>query len=80
MTPVRYTTEILPDGHLPLPAGFPGRAGERVDVSVSPAEAADDSVARRQREEGQKVAGSLATGTTDGGVNHDKYIYGGPRA
>lgn len=81
MTPIRYTAKVLPDGHLPLPEGYALKVGDPVDVTLAAiAGETDDDVARRQREAGRKVAGSLATGTTDGGTNHDKYIYGKPRA
>ena len=35
MTPVRYAAQVLPDGHLPLPDGFPAKAGDTVQITVS---------------------------------------------
>jgi hypothetical protein len=82
MTPIRYTAEILPDGHLPLPQGFPGRAGERVNVTLaSTEEESADALGRRQWANAiQDLAGAVSSGLTDVSVNHDDYLYGKPGA
>lgn len=41
MAPFRYKARILPDGHLPVPEEFHPKAGQEVEVSISPAEDAD---------------------------------------
>ena len=78
MGPMRYRATILPDGHLPLPDGYPGRAGDEIDVTLDPGPALpDEETARRQYENLRaNWAGAAKNGPGDLARDHDEYLYG----
>ena len=79
MSPARYTAQVLPNGHLPLPKDFPVKAGDTVEVTIaSVPPQGDEEVGKRQREYGdQNWAGTLHSGKTDISERHDDYLWGG---
>ena len=77
MTPFRYKAKILPDGHLPVPDDFHGRAGEELDVTLSPAEEVDGAAEASKRADHllQKWAG-IGRGSGSGvAERHDDHLY-----
>jgi hypothetical protein len=78
MAPFRYLAKILPDGQLPVPAEFPCRAGEEVEVTLR---ALDDGNRAAKAEVQAKYLLQRWAGVGRGsgsGVaeQHDDHLYG----
>lgn len=77
MAEAHYKTRILPDGHLPLPDGFPATAGQEVEVTVTAGPATDkvdgwDTVEYLL----QKWAGCVRGSGEGVAERHDDFLYG----
>jgi hypothetical protein len=78
MSPVRYTTRIFPDGHLPLPDGFTGKVGEEIQVTLQSGIADLEQATAEQRSACLlECWAGRARGTGEGvSARHDEFLYG----
>lgn len=78
MSPFHYKARILPDGHLPLPESFPGRAGEEVEVTLLPTEGGDGTGEAEERADHliKKWAGRGQGSGKGVAEHHDDHLYG----
>lgn len=78
MTPYHYKARVLPDGHLPLPQGFPARTGEELEVTVSSAPGSNGEQESAQRSEHLlKTWAGVGRGSGAGvAAQHDECLYG----
>lgn len=76
MTPIHYTTRVLPDGHLPLPKDFPAKAGEEVDVTLMPPPEVGPSDAERRADHLLHHWAGVGRGSGAGiAERHDDFLY-----
>jgi len=80
MSEYRYHARILPDGHLPLPEGAAVRAGDEVDVVITPKADTSGNAEAENRRRAQRLltrwASIFKSNKGDLSERHDDYLYG----
>jgi hypothetical protein len=77
MSSISYCARVLPDGHLPIPAGAPVGVGDLVQVTLTPIPSDDDVDALRQSEYLFQHWCGAARGSGRGvAEHHDDELYG----
>lgn len=80
MSEYRYHARILPDGHVPVPEGVGVRAGDEVEITLTPVAPANGAAAKeRSRYVLSRWCGIARTGRTDVAERHDEHLYGESR-
>ena len=78
MSPIQYTTKVLPDGHIPLPKDYPAKAGEEVDVTLAPplAEISKEEAIKCTEYLLKNWCGIYRGNGESVAEHHDDYLYG----